>query len=323
MLNVLSRRAKMSKKLESKGRAWSASRIKAHAARWAQGALYATVPATVPAAVPRQRGVLLRALFAFLLALQVSGPARAQAPAAPEYRLGPGDVVRISVYQSPDLSLEARIGDAGSINYPLLGSVRLGGLGVTQAERAIADGLRNGNFLKQPQVSLLIVQVRGNQVSVLGQVNRPGRFPIETADMRLTDLLATAGGVAPLGADTITLVGTRNGQPFRKELDLPGIVRSERRGDDVFMQNGDVVYVERAPVVYIYGEVQRPGAMRLERGMTVMQALATGGGTTQRGTDRGMRIHRKGSDGKTQILQPSMDDLVREGDVVYVRESLF
>ena len=262
---------------------------------------------------------LLTPLLALLLA---SGPCHAQAP-SPEYRLGPGDVVRVTVYQSPDLSLETRVGETGVISYPLLGSVRLGGLSVAQAERAIADGLRSGNFLKQPQVSLLVVQVRGSQVSVLGQVNRPGRFPVETADMRLTDMLATAGGIAPSGADIVTLVGTRNGQPFRKEMDLPSIVRSERRTDDVILQNGDVVYVERAPVVYIYGEVQRPGAMRLERGMTVMQALATGGGLTLRGTEKGLRVHRKGSDGKIQVIQPSMDDPVRDGDVVYVRESLF
>ena len=118
-------------------------------------------------------------------------------------------------------------------------------------------------------------------------------------------------------------MGTRNGQPFRKDLDLPSVVRSDRRAEDVFVQNGDVLYVERAPVVYIYGEVQRPGAMRLERGMTVMQALATGGGLTLRGTEKGLRIHRKATDGKTQVIQPSMDDAVRDGDVVYVRESLF
>ncbi|MFZ2653235.1 MAG: polysaccharide export protein EpsE [Burkholderiaceae bacterium] len=263
--------------------------------------------------------LLLAPILALLLA---GGPSHAQAPVA-EYRLGPGDVVRVTVYQSPDLSLETRIGEAGTISYPLLGSVRLGGLGVTQAERAIADGLRSGNFLKQPQVSLLVVQVRANQVSVLGQVGRPGRYPVETADMRLSDLLATAGGIAPGGADVVTLVGTRNGQPFRKELDVQSIVRSERRADDLFVQNGDVLYVDRAPVVYIYGEVQRPGTLRLERGMTLMQVLASGGGITQRGTEKGLRIHRRGADGKTQVLQPSMDDIVRADDVIYVRESLF
>ena len=266
---------------------------------------------------------ILRGLVAPFLALFVaSGPTHAQAPAA-EYRLGPGDVVRISVYQSPDLTLETRVGEAGTISYPLIGSVRIGGLGVTQAEKAIADALRTGNFLRQPQVSLMVVQVRANQVSVLGQVGKPGRFPIETADMRLSDLLATAGGIAAGGADIITLVGTRNGQPFRKEMDLQGVIRSERRADDLFVQNGDVLYVDRAPVIYIYGEVQRPGTLRLERGMSLMQVLAASGGITQRGTEKGMRIHRKGADGKTQVIQPTMDDTLRADDVVYVRESLF
>jgi polysaccharide export outer membrane protein len=252
-----------------------------------------------------------------------SATAQPAATAPAEYRLGAGDVVRISVYQNPDLSLETRIGEAGVVSYPLLGSVRIGGMTVSQAEKLLADGLRNGNFVKQPQVSMLVVQVRGNQASVLGQVNRPGRFPIEVADMRLSDLLATAGGITTHGADTLTLVGTRNGQPFRKELDLPSIFRSDKREDDVLVQNGDVVYVERAPMIYIYGEVQRAGAIRLERGMTVMQALAAGGGLTLRGTEKGLRVHRRGADGKSVVVQPSMDDALREGDVVYVRESLF
>ena len=255
-------------------------------------------------------------------------PARAQTPApaagaAAEYRLAAGDIVRISVYQNPDLALEARVGENGQISFPLLGSVRIGGSTVSQAERAIAEGLRNGNFVREPQVSILLVQVRGHQASVLGQVNRPGRFPLEQAEMRLTDLLATAGGIAASGADIVTVVGTRNGQPFRKEVDLPAIFRSPGRDDDLVVQNGDTVYVDRAPLIYIYGEVQRPGALRLERGMTVMQALATGGGLTQRGTERGLRVHRTGADGKVQVITPTMDDPVRPGDVVYVRESLF
>ncbi len=232
-------------------------------------------------------------------------------------------MVRISVYQNPDLLLEARVSEGGSITYPLLGPVKIGGLGLSQAEKVISDGLRNGNFVKQPQVNMLVLQVKGNQASVLGNVNRPGRFPLELADVRLTDLVATAGGVSPVGSDTLTVVGVRNGQSFRKEVDLPALFRSERREDDIVVQNGDVVYVDRAPQVYIYGEVQRPGAIRLERAMTVMQALATGGGLTQRGTEKGLRVHRTGGDGQQQVLQPKMDDLLRPGDVVFVRESLF
>jgi polysaccharide export outer membrane protein len=264
-----------------------------------------------------------------LLTLLGAATAHAQAqPAAPaqqrsEYVLGAGDVIRITVFQNPDLTLETRLSETGQVSYPLLGPINLGGMSVAQAEKRVADGLRSGNFVKQPQVSVLIVQVRGNQVSVLGNVNRPGRYPLELADTRLTDILAAAGGVSQGGADIVTVVGSRNGKPFRSEIDLPGAFQVAQRTNDVVLANGDVIYVDRAPTVFIYGEVQRPGVIRLDRGMTVMQALATGGGLTPRGTEKGMRVHRRGPDGKVQVIQPSMDDPVRDGDVVYVRESLF
>ena len=277
---------------------------------------------------------LRTALAALLAVLLLWGPAaNAQRPAAPaiaatapvpaEYRLGAGDVIRIAVFQNADLTLETRVTEAGVISYPLLGVVRLGGLGVTEAEKLIADGLRNGNFVKNPQVTLVVLQVRGSQASVLGQVNRPGRYPLEVADMRLTDLLALAGGASPGGSDVLIVTGARNGQPFRQEVDLPTLFAPGGAAKDFVVLNGDTVWVERQPLVYIYGEVQRPGAMRLEREMTLLQALATGGGLTQRGTDKGIRVHRKGADGKVLIIEPGMTDTLREGDVVFVRESLF
>lgn len=265
--------------------------------------------------------LFLLPLAAFLL---LANSAAAQVGAIPraEYVLGAGDVVRISVYQNPDLSLETRVSEAGAISFPLLGPVKIGGLTVTQAEKRLATGLREGNFVKQPQVSVLLMQVRGSQVSVLGWVNRAGRFPLETADVKLTDVLAQAGGVAAGGAETLTLVGVRDQKPLRIEIDIPSLF-SANRVEDPILQNGDVIWVDRAPIVYIYGEVQRPGPIRLERGMTLMQALATGGGLTLRGTEKGIRVHRRGSDGKVTVLTPAMDDAVRDGDVVYVRESLF
>ncbi|MCR5866782.1 polysaccharide export protein EpsE [Aquincola sp. J276] len=264
------------------------------------------------------------AALAAALPLQAQ-TANAPIPASstPEYRLGAGDVVRITVYQNPDLTLETRVSETGVVSYPLIGQVRLGGQSISAAERAIADGLRNGNFVKQPQVTIAVLQVRGNQANVLGQVNRPGRYPLEVAEMRLTDLLAMAGGTAVSGGDVIIVTGSRNGRPFRAEVDVPTIFSANSNTEDILIQNGDVIWVERQPTVYIYGEVQRPGPMRLERGMTLMQALATGGGLTQRGTEKGIRVHRRSVDGKTEIITPTMDDRMKDGDVIYVRESLF
>lgn len=266
-------------------------------------------------------------VFTSWVAAAQTPPADAGTPrgavASAEYRLAPGDQVRISVFQNPDLSVETRLTEAGTIGFPLIGTISLRGLTTSQAERRIADALRDGNFVKQPQVSVLVSEVRGNQVSVLGQVGRPGRYPIETGELRLTDLLATAGGISAGGSDIVTVVGTRNGKPYRVEVDLPRVFGPDRRNEDVLLQNDDVVWVDRAPSIFIYGEVQRPGAHRLERGLTVLQTLATAGGLTARGTEKGIRLHRRTPDGKVQVLQPSMDDSMRDGDVLYVRESLF
>ncbi|MFM2345268.1 MAG: polysaccharide export protein EpsE [Pseudomonadota bacterium] len=267
---------------------------------------------------------LLQRLFLSVLLLLAPVLAHAQlSDAQRDYVLGPGDVVRVSVYQNQDLTLETRVTESGAISYPLLGQVRLGGLSVPQAEKLIADGLKNGNFVRQPQVSILVTQVRGNQASVLGMVTRPGRYPIEQTGMRLSELLATAGGIAQGGSDQVVLSGMRDRKPLRVTIDVPMLFAESGGVNDPVIANGDTVYVERMPMVYIYGEVQRPGAMRLERDMTVLQGLASGGGLTQRGTEKGLRLHRRGADGKIQILQPGMNDLLQNGDVIYLRESLF
>jgi len=240
-----------------------------------------------------------------------------------EYVLGPGDIVRVTVFQNPDLTTEARVSEKGMLSFPLLGTVSVGGKSTSAAEAEIATRLRDGGFVRQPQVNVLPLQIRGNQVSVLGQVNRPGRFPLETANMRLTDMIATAGGISAGGADVVIFVGVRNGKQFRREVDLPSLFLGGEMSSDFLMSAGDIVYVHRAPTFYIYGEVNRPGAFRLERNMSVMQGLASGGGTTSRGTTRGLRIHRRMPDGSLKVVEPGLDDLLKADDVIYVRESLF
>ena len=266
-----------------------------------------------------------RALTVMLLLALVLVPAsvRANEPVAQEYRLGPGDGVKISVFQNPDLSLETRVSETGVISYPLVGSVQIGGLSVAAAEKAIADGLRKGGFVLQPQVTLVLQQVRGAQVSVLGQVARPGRYPLESTSMKVTDALALAGGGSPQAGDKVILTGMRNGRRVRAEIDVTELFVTWTPEKDVPIQAGDTLYVHRAPQFYVYGEVQRAGAYRVERQMTVLQALAMGGGLSPRGTERGIRIHRRGEDGATRVLTPQLNDTVQPDDVIVVREALF
>ena len=136
------------------------------------------------------KGIVRLLLLLSLAVFSVIG----QAAEDNDYRLGAGDTMRIVVFQNPDLTTEVRVSESGVISFPLLGSVELGGLTVTAAEKKIADMLKEGKFVQQPQVNIVLTQIRGNQVSVLGQVNRPGRYPLETFNTHLSDVLALSGG---------------------------------------------------------------------------------------------------------------------------------
>jgi polysaccharide export outer membrane protein len=257
------------------------------------------------------------------------GPVPAPAPvdatplAKPDYPLGAGDAIRVQVFQNPDLTIETRVSENGSITYPMIGAVEIGGLSIALAEKKIADALQNGGFIQKPQVNIALTQIRGNQVAVLGQVQRPGRFPLESSSTRLSDMLANAGGATPAGDDVAIITGLRDGQPFRKQINIASIFLGEKLQDDIVLQGGDSIYVHRAPVFYIYGEAQRPGSFRVERSMTVMQALALGGGPTVRGSEKRLRLHRKAADGSVQQVEPKLTDPVLPNDVIYVKESIF
>ncbi|MCD2518876.1 polysaccharide export protein EpsE [Massilia sp. G4R7] len=241
---------------------------------------------------------------------------------AAEVLLGPGDVVKLSVYGSPDLSLETRVSESGNITFPLLGQVAVGGLSVAAAEKKIGDMLEKGGYLKKAQVNMLVTTLASQQVSVLGYVNRPGRYAVE-GRRKVLDLLAMAGGIHGEGGDMINLVRTRNGATTRETIDVVDMVRKGELNKDYEVAGGDIIYVERAPRAYVSGEVARPGAFRLERGMTVQQAVAAGGGLNQRGSNKGMKITRKDAGGNPVTIDVKANDLVQVDDVIVVRESWF
>jgi polysaccharide export outer membrane protein len=267
---------------------------------------------------------LLQVWLVLLVAFGAMGSASAQNQAkVAQHTLGPGDSIRVTVFQNPDLGLETRISELGQITFPLVGAVNVGGLTIPAAEQRIAKALRDGKFVINPQVNIMLLQIRSAQISILGQVGKPGRYPIDEVNSKVSEMIAAAGGVVPGASDIVTLVGKRNGRPVKLDIDLPAILQSGKVELDAIVANGDILYVDRAPTYYVYGEVQRPGVARLERGMTVMQALAQSGGLTPRGTERGLRIHRRDASGVVKIIEPGMNDPVERDDVIYVRESVF
>jgi len=347
-------------------------------------------------------GKSLRHFFVGILTLVLAAWIHTAAAEDTNYILGSGDVLKITVYNNPDLTLETRITENGTISFPLLGEIKLSGMTAPAAESKLAELLENGRFLKKPQINILVVQFQSKMISVLGSVYKPGRYPLDRAT-NLTDLLAlvggatpdgsdlititsksgkneydlrsiidkadgsqnislvggeivyvhardisvmgqvnrpgkysvvggvrtvadflgVAGGVNPSGSDIVTVTTFRDGKLYRFEVDVDSLYRTGNNSENIELSSGDSVYVPRAPMFYIYGEVQRPGSFRIERNMTVIQALAQGGGLTARGTHRNIKLHRRNANGVIEKISPELTDPVLQDDVLYVKESLF
>ena len=265
---------------------------------------------------------LAAALSMYYVTSSAAAPAPSPAAPAPEL-LGEGDSVRVTVFQNPDLTTEARISERGTISVPLIGEVVISHLTPEGAAARIADRLTQGKFVVNPQVSLTVQQVRSRQVSVLGEVGKPGRYALDDVSNSLTDVLARAGGVNGEGDDTVIVVRNQNGKEIRTAIDVPEMYRTGDMSHNMRLENGDVVYVKRAPQFYIYGEVQHAGSYRLQPQMTVMQAISVGGGLTPRGTLRGLRAQRRTPDGQVRTVDVHQTDVVHADDVIVVRERLF
>ena len=237
-------------------------------------------------------------------------------------QLGMGDMVRITVFRNPDLTTEARISERGTVLFPMIGEVQVSGLTPSQAGKRIADRLNQGRYVVNPEVTVSMMQVNSRQVSVLGNVNKPGRYPLDAQTAHLTDFIAVAGGLSPTGSDEVTVVSTKDGKTSKREVDLAAIFNTGDVTQNLELQPGDTVFVHKASMVYVYGEVQKGGAYRVEPNMTVMQAIAMGGGVTPRGTLRGIKISRRDGSNVREI-SARLTDTVKPDDVVYVSESLF
>ncbi len=143
--------------------------------------------------------------------------------------------------------------EGGAISYPLIGAVQVAGLTLPGAEHKIAQMLRDGGFVLNPQVNILLTQALGNVVSVIGDVNTPGRYSVEAAGGHLSGMLAAAGGIGPNGGDILIVSGSRGGKPFRREIDIVKMQMSGNPSDDIELTGGDTLFVGRAPMFYIYG----------------------------------------------------------------------
>lgn len=240
--------------------------------------------------------------------------------------IGPGDVLHIVVFGQPDLTSHVTVTVDGEITVPLLGVLRVTDESPSAVARRIEQGMRDGGYLRNPQVSVEVMQVRSRVASILGEVQRPGRYSIE-GRLSLLELMALAGGVRPGAAEDVVLI-RRGPQPGAEEQRIEVTVGNRDvptpAVQDIELQPGDVVYVPQAPRFFIYGEVGQPGAYPMEKGMNVMRAISLAGGLNARASERRISIKRTDEKtGETQSIRVKPEDPVQAGDVLYVDERWF
>jgi polysaccharide biosynthesis/export protein len=238
-------------------------------------------------------------------------------------QLGPGDSVSIQVYGQPDMATTVYVSDDGTIPVPLAGPVQIAGLSPAEASQRIEKALKDGKFLVHPQVTLTVMVSRSQRVSVLGQVGKPGVYPIES-NTTIFDLLAMAGGALETGSDEIFLLRKDAGGTLQRyPINLKGLDNAKNAIPAQALRGGDSILVPKAEQFYIYGEITSPKKYRVEPGMTVVQAIAVAGGVTVRGSERRVDIKRLVADGKYVTVKAKLNDLVKPDDVIHVKESIF
>lgn len=274
--------------------------------------------------------------LAVLVTIQAGAPAppAPQAPPDTAYLVGANDVLGIKVLGETDLSGTYAVDTDGTIRFPFLDRVPVGGKTVQEIEFALTKMLADG-FLNRPQVSVVITSYRSRSIYVLGEVRNPAKYNIE-GQTTLLEVIAQAGSFTPNAAQTIIvqrykegLTGVAAGTPV-----VPGDprgaeilrvtqedLREGRLAANIILQDGDTIFVPTAEKFYVMGFVKQPGQFVLQPGMTVRQAISVAGGLTERGSDRRIKIIRK-IDGKDVELDADMSDLVRPNDTIRVPQRL-
>jgi polysaccharide export outer membrane protein len=193
------------------------------------------------------------------------------------------------------------------------------GLSPRDVETTLSQQLAAGHFIRQSQVTVLVVDYQSQRVTVMGVATNPGQYPL-TGTRRVLNVLADAGGVvtATAGNEVILI----HGDGSRVQLDLTAMLNGDVAQNPI-VQGGDIINVPKAPQFYIYGEVQKPGMYKLERNMTVLQAISEGGGLTRRGSERRVIAKRRDDHNNESQIHLRGTDLVKPDDVLLVKEGWF
>jgi polysaccharide biosynthesis/export protein len=244
-------------------------------------------------------------------------------PSSSSLRLGPGDLMEVSVYNVPELSTKARIGNSGDVYLPLVDYVHVGDLTVEEAQALIEKRLEDGGFVRGAHVTIFLDESASQGVTILGEVTKPGIYPA-IGDRRLYDLISAAGGFSPAAGRKVSIIRQHNPAPIT--VNLPRNLADDLQ-DNIEILPGDTITVPRAPIIYVVGDVGRPAGLLVDNGtLTVLQALALAGGTNRTAQMGGVRIIRKGPTGMIETKVPlkkmleakAPDVLLQADDILFV-----
>jgi len=271
----------------------------------------------------------MRALSGKLVPTAVLTLGLAAAALASSYILGPRDILSVTVQQLDSPQQEARIGDDGTVTLPLVGPVKAAGLTIDQLRETLTSAY--GEYIRDVQVQVYVKEYHSKEISVLGEVGRPGLYKL-TGNTTLLEVLSIVGGLKEGHADHIVVLRQPpggEGESVNLVVDTRLLFTPEGRSLNFELQDGDVVHVPKVQretaTFYVSGEVARPGPYQVPPGastLTVLKAVTLAGGFTDRASKRGIKIKREVGD---QIMEfkVDMDSEVRPQDVVVVPESFF
>lgn len=240
---------------------------------------------------------------------------------ATDYKLGPGDVLRVSVYDNDDLLTIARVSDDGMISMPLLGQVKVEGLTVAKASNRIAELLADG-YIINPQVNIFINEFRSKKAIILGRVNRPGLIEM-SGPTSLLELISKSGGLAEDFGETATIKRKVDGKDSVTLVNLKSLTEGGDLSQNIPIFDGDTIYISKAGMCYVTGEVNSPDAYKCGNNITVLKLITLAGGFTGKASRSSVKVVRMINGQETVYDDVEMDMPVKPDDIILVPESFF
>lgn len=251
-----------------------------------------------------------------------------------DYLIGPEDELSITVWDHPDLTRKLRVNLEGKISFPLIGEVDAAGLTPIDLEKKMKD-LLSEDYIVNPQINVIVTEYRSQKIFIIGEVNAPGSYPL-TKRTSIVEAVSMAGGVRSDADLEIMIVRPKSGNMKYsgamdpEKADPSDVIKVRLRdvldgekAQNIEVRNMDTIFVPKIKVIYVTGEVKRPGQYTMMKNMTVLNAISTAGGFTEKAARKKVKIVRETDDGrKNEIILP-MDGLIEPGDTVVVPESFW